>query len=188
MSRAGATGKPARRHDEGQGAGGDEDRRPGLAELFVGAAFAGIALVGMTSLANNEYLELGRTGSDPGPGFVPWIALTVLVVGGVGHMLIVLYRALAHGGFRAADGGFSPARLWMPALMLVSLVAYQAALRPFGFLSASIAFGVVWVVILHWRSGEGLRTRHVVQLPAEGVALAVGVYLIFRHGIQVPLP
>ncbi|PSM20140.1 tripartite tricarboxylate transporter TctB family protein [Nitratireductor sp. StC3] len=188
MSRAGATGKPARRHKAGQAAGGDEERRPALAELLAGGAFAGIALVGMTSLANNEYLELGRTGSDPGPGFVPWIALTVLLIGGVGHILIVLRRALVHGGFRAADGGFSPARLWMPWLMLLSLVAYQAALRPFGFLSASIAFGIVWVVILHWRSGEGLCARHVVQLPAEGVALAVGVYLIFRHGIQVPLP
>lgn len=188
MSRAGATGNPARRHDAGDTTGGDEDRRPALPELLAGIAFVGIALVGMTSLANNEYLELGRSGSDPGPGFVPWIALTVLLVGGVGHMLAVLRRAVVSGGFRTTDGEFSLTRLWMPALMLVSLVVYQAALRPFGFLAASIAFGVVWVAVLHWRSGDGLRARHIFQLPAEGAALAVGVYLIFRHGIQVPLP
>ncbi|QDY99587.1 tripartite tricarboxylate transporter TctB family protein [Nitratireductor mangrovi] len=188
MSRTEATGKPAPRYKAGQAAGGDGDRRPEFTELLAGVAFAGIALVGMTSLANNEYLELGRSGSDPGPGFVPWIALTVLLVGGIVHMLSVLRRAVVAGGFGVANGEFSLARLWVPALMLASLVVYQAALRPFGFLAASITFGVVWVAVLHWRSANGVRSRHVFQLPAEGAALAVGVYLIFRHGIQVPLP
>ena len=169
---------------------GRQDRpaeRPAVVEVVAGALFVVIAAVGGWSLLTNPYLELGQVGSDPGPGFVPWLGVWAIGLGGLAQIAWVLMRARAAGGLRGS-GEFVPARLWLPVLLIVSMVLYHAALRALGFIPASLLFAVPWVAIIHWRTGERFTARHLVQLPLEASLIVAAIYVVFHYGIQIQFP
>ncbi|WP_332719873.1 tripartite tricarboxylate transporter TctB family protein [Pelagibacterium mangrovi] len=161
--------------------------QPFAVQAAAGLVFLVIALIGASSLWTNSYLELGQSGSDPGPGFVPWIGVWVLGLGGVVQIILVAARARLAGGFQLS-GEFTVSRIWLPVLLVASMIAYQMALRPLGFITASLLFAVPWVALIHWRCGARFTLRHLVQLPLEAVLIVGAIFVVFRYGIQIPFP
>ena len=160
---------------------------PAMTELAAGAVFVLIAAIASWSLLRDPYLELGKVGNDPGPAFIPWIGTTVIGLGGAAQMIWVLLRAHRAGSMQAM-GEFVGSKLWLPVLLILSLIGYQMAMRPLGFLTASILFAIPWVAIIHWRSGGVFTPRYFLQLPIEAVLIAAGIYFLFSYGINVPFP
>ncbi|MGV6876391.1 tripartite tricarboxylate transporter TctB family protein [Pseudochelatococcus sp. B33] len=161
--------------------------QPAATELVAGAVFVAIAIIAARSLLTDPYLELGKVGNDPGPAFIPWIGTWVIGLGGVAQLIWTLLRARKAGGMRTT-GEFVGAKLWLPTLLVLSLIGYQVAMRPLGFVTASIAFAIPWVAIIHWRSGGVFTRRHILQLPLEAMLIVASIYLVFSYGINVPFP
>jgi len=149
--------------------------------------FLVIALIAAWSLHTDPYLELGKVGNDPGPAFIPWIGTIVIGLGGLTQMIWALVQARKTGGFLSA-GEFALSKLWLPVVLVVSLIGFQMAMRPVGFFGASILFALPWVAIIHWRSGGAFTPRYLVQLPVEAVLVAGCIYFVFSYGINVPFP
>lgn len=172
---------------DGEAEGDAVDPRPRLAYLLLGVVLVAVALIGMVDVRMDELLPMAAVGPDPGPAFLPETLLWILGFGGAVQIILVAYQAWQTGGFRREEE-FTLSRLWVPALLLVSIILYEQGLRSVGYVVSSVIFAVVWVPIVHWRSGFALKRRHMVQLPLEGAAIAVALYVLFRHGIRVPLP
>ena len=162
-------------------------KQPATTELVAGAVFILIALIASWSLLTDPYLELGKVGNDPGPAFIPWIGTAVIGLGGVAQIAWTLFRIRKTGGMRAA-GEFVASKLWLPVLLVLSLIGYQMAMRPLGFVAASILFAIPWGAIIHWRSGGTFTPRYIVQVPVEAALVVTGIYLLFSYGINVPFP
>jgi hypothetical protein len=172
---------------DGEAGSDAADPRPRLASLLLGVVLMAVALIGVVDVRSDELLPMAAGGPDPGPALLPEMLLWILGFGGAVQTILVGYRAWRAQGFRE-DDEFTLSRLWVPALLLVSVILYEQALRSVGYVVSSLVFAVVWVPIVHWRSGGGFKRRHVVQLPLEAVAIALALYVLFRHGIRVPLP
>lgn len=160
---------------------------PRVVDFTAGAVFVLIALIASWSLWTDPYLELGKVGDDPGPSFIPWIGTMVIGLGGLAQMIWVLIKAKKAGVLKTS-GEFVVAKLWLPALLVVSLIIYQLAMKPLGFFTASIIFAIPWVAVFHWRSGGAFTKRYLIQLPLEAVLIAGGIYSLFYYGINVPFP
>lgn len=108
----------------------------------------------------------------PDPSFFPWI---------IAASLLVLSVALLVQGLRGprsipdTAGG-----LRAPAVFLALFVAYVAALPFTGFVIASAPF----FAALMWLYGERRRAR----IGVVSVLFPVVLVLVFRHGLQIPLP
>jgi putative tricarboxylic transport membrane protein len=108
----------------------------------------------------------------PDPSFFPWI-ITV--------SLLVLSVALLVQGLRGPRsipdlaGG-----LRAPTVFLTLFVVYVAALPFTGFVIASVPF----FAALMWLYGE----RRRGWIGVVSLALPVILVLVFRHGLQIPLP
>lgn len=163
------------------------DPRPKLHALVLGLVLVGAAGIGLHDLRTDEWLALGTRGSDPGPGFLPELWMWLLLAGGLVQICTVTLAALQAGGIGGSDE-FFPQRLWMPALLCLSLGAYYGAIRSFGYLGPSITFALIWVPLIHFRSGQEFRRRHLLQFPFEALVIACVLYALFRYGIRVPLP
>jgi hypothetical protein len=166
---------------------GGADPRPRLAALVLGVVLVAVAIVGLIDVRTDPWLPLGARGSDPGPGFLPELLLWLLLAGGLAQIGSVALAARLQGGFAASDE-FLLQRLWVPCLLFVSLVSYYWAIRSFGYLLPSVAFALVWVPIIHFRSGRPFQRRHLLQFPVEAILIAGALYTLFRYGIRVPLP
>jgi putative tricarboxylic transport membrane protein len=108
----------------------------------------------------------------PGPSFFPWI---------ITASLLVLSTALLVQGLRGprripdTAGG-----LRAPTVFLTLFVVYVAALPFTGFVIASVPF----FAALMWLYGE----RRRGWIGVVSIALPVLLVLVFRHGLQIPLP
>jgi hypothetical protein len=176
--------------EQDKGVAGRDSRTatpPAAIELAAGAVFVAIACIASWSLLTDPYLELGKVGSDPGPAFIPWIATTILGLGGAAQMIWALLRARRAGRMRTT-GEFVSSKLWLPVLLVLTLIGYQMAMRPLGFVVASILFALPCIAIIHWRSGGAFTTRYLLQLPIEAVLIVAGIYSLFSYGINVPFP
>ncbi|MGQ7791345.1 tripartite tricarboxylate transporter TctB family protein [Faunimonas sp. B44] len=181
------TGEPAAHPTEDQPSA-EADPRPRRTGVAAGAVFVSIAVLAGYSLSSNPYLSLGASGSDPGPAFVPWIAVWILGLGGLCQIGWTFWQGRRAGGLASA-GEFTVARMWLPILLFASLLGYVVLmLRPLGFMLSSSIFAAAWVAVLHWRSGDRLRPIHIVQLPLEAALIVGAIYAVFRYAILVPLP
>ncbi len=108
----------------------------------------------------------------PGPSFFPWIITASLLV----LSAALLVQGL-HGPRRIPDtaGGLRP-----PTVFLTLFLVYVAALPFTGFVIASVPF----FAALMWLYGERRRGR----IGVVSIALPVILVLVFRHGLQIPLP
>jgi hypothetical protein len=161
--------------------------RPKLYALWLGAVLIGIAVAGLYDLHTDQWLAMGARGTDPGPAFLPEMLMWLLLGGGLIQLITVAASAWSAGGF-AHGTEFQIRKLWMPALLCASLVAYYWLIPRFGYLGPSVVFALIWVPLIHFRSGNPFRRRHLVQFPLEALAIAGTLYALFAYGIRVPLP
>jgi len=113
--------------------------------------------------------------NTPDPSFFPWIITTCL---------LVLAAALLVQGLRARrsarDSADTAGNLRAPTVFLTLFVVYVAVLPLTGFVIASVPFFAALV----WLYGE----RRWGWICAYAVATPVILVLVFRHGLQIPLP
>jgi hypothetical protein len=111
----------------------------------------------------------------PDPSFFPWI---------ITASLLILSVALLVQGLRARrgarEGADTAGGLRAPTVFLTLFVAYVAVLPVAGFVIASVPF----FAALMWLYGE----RRWSWIGIVSVALPVLLVLVFRHGLQIPLP
>jgi len=155
--------------------------------IAAGAVFVAIAVVAACSLYTDPYLGLDDGSSDPGAAFVPWIAVWILGLGGLGQIGLTLFQAHRAGAMLSA-GEFTIARLWLPIALIFTLLVYLALLEPLGFLLAGTLISAPWIAILHWRSGDAFRPYHALLMPLEAALIVGAIYAVFRYAILVPLP
>lgn len=115
-------------------------------------------------------LPAGGLSADPGPGAMPRMVGIALVL----FSLFLLWRREAHERLPRGEGA-----LRVIATLVLTL-AYILTLRPMGFLVATALFLAAEMVLI------GIR-RPVVVIPMA-LVMSAGVYLLFRHGLEVPLP
>jgi hypothetical protein len=155
--------------------------------VAAGAVFIVIAAVAAFSLSSEPHLRLQTGELDPGAAFVPWIAVWILGIGGLGQIGLTLFHARRARGLRSC-GEFALRRLWLPLVLLFTLCGYLLLLEPFGFVAAGTLFSAPWIAVLHWRSGDRLKPIHALLLPIEALLIVGLIDAIFRYGIHVPLP
>jgi putative tricarboxylic transport membrane protein len=111
----------------------------------------------------------------PDPSFFPWIITACLLI----LSTALLVQGLqSRGGVR--DAPDSAGGLRTAAVFLILFVLYVAALPAVGFVIASVPF----FAALMWLYGE----RRWGWIGAYSVALPVILVLLFRNGLQIPLP
>ena len=146
----------------------DEPRRPDLPGA-IGSALA-IALGIATYVAAADYSDLG--------------AVFPRTIGGLLVALGATYLALlARGRTRRASqaAGSNLRRAGVALIML----GWAWALEPLGFLwSSTLAFAALLFIANHVRRGPRTLALHVLA----GALLLGGLYALFKHVLQVPLP
>ncbi len=113
--------------------------------------------------------------NTPDPSFFPWI---------ITACLLVLASALLVQGLRARrsarDSADTAGNLRAPIVFLTLFVVYVAVLPLTGFVIASVPFFAALV----WLYGE----RRWGWICAYALVTPVILVLVFRHGLQIPLP
>jgi putative tricarboxylic transport membrane protein len=111
----------------------------------------------------------------PDPSFFPWI---------IAACLVILSTALLVQGLQgrrgARDDPGAAGGLRAPTVFLTLFVVYVAVLPFAGFVIASVPF----FAALMWLFGE----RRWTWIGAFSLALPVILVLVFRDGLQIPLP
>ncbi|WP_141015592.1 tripartite tricarboxylate transporter TctB family protein [Nocardioides sambongensis] len=127
-------------------------------------------LLGVAALIVASDIPAGRLDNDPGPAFLPQLAGIVLLVASAW----LVWRREPHDSMPRGAG------LTRVAVTALLALAYVLAIEPMGFPTATFLFLLVEMYLV------GLR-RLVLLVPAA-LLLAVGVYALFRYGLEVPLP
>lgn len=167
-----------------------------LADFVAAGLVLAVAAVGLAWLRGNETLIAYDFGADPGPALFPRLLLQALGLGG----LVLLARAVwglaavrRHGRARidrAARAAWRRAvreALW-PAVFLLSLAAYLTALPRLGFVSATTAFALAWILVLTRRQDRRLGPRAVAVAIVAALAISLLTTAVFEGFVQVPLP
>jgi putative tricarboxylic transport membrane protein len=111
----------------------------------------------------------------PDPSFFPWIITACL---GILSTALLVQGLRDRRGARDAPGAAGGLRA--PTVFLTLFVLYVAVLPFLGFVLASVPF----FAALMWLYGE----RRWGWIGAFSVALPVVLVLVFRNGLQIPLP
>jgi putative tricarboxylic transport membrane protein len=143
----------------------------------VGVA-AGIAVIGAAILWGSFYLPTGGGYAQVGPGVMPRIVGTgLLLLGGL------LLREAFTGGFRGVD---EEAEIHLPmdwiAFAWVSggIIAYGLLVEILGFIFAST---ILFVMV-----ARGFSSRRWLLNAMTGLILALVIYAIFNYGLGLTLP
>ena len=142
------------------------------------AVAAGITAIGAAILWGSFYLPTGGGYAQVGPGVMPRIVGTLIVLLGA-----LLLREAFTGGFRGVD---EEAEVHMPmdwpAFAWVSggIIAYGLLVEPLGFVFAS---GILFVMV-----ARGFNSRRWLLNTVTGLILAIVIYLIFNYGLGLTLP
>lgn len=166
------------------------EARGALGNALCGAVALAITAAGWLSLRRDPTLATYDFGSDPGPALVPRLLLAALGIGGAilaGHGA---WRLARPPGAPPGSRGARPRlrRLLVPALFVASLFLYQHALPLAGYRAATVAFCVVWIVLLTWRRDERLTLRLGAVSVGSAALVTAGIYVVFRVFVRVPLP
>lgn len=150
-------------------------------------AFVGLwAIAGWYSQLTNEQIVDADFGSDPGPGLLPGIVLTILTAGSL---------VLIGAGLSGLKGLRAPPIAWarlarqmvMPLLLAVSLIAYIPVIRVVGFVAGNTLFAAAWMALLGRSELRADLRTGLVQI-ALGTLIGVGlIYYVFIYWIGVPL-
>lgn len=126
--------------------------------------------LGIGVLIVSAGIRPGMLDQDPGPAFLPRIA-------GGGLVLLSLYLLRNRTPHEGPPGGRA---LFRVAATVALIFAYLNALQPLGFpLSTALFLGLeMWVIGL----------RNPLYLLGGPILMSAGVYLVFRHALDVALP
>jgi hypothetical protein len=140
-------------------------RKPG--EIVVGLCFLAIG-TGFTIGAVK--LQIGAP-TEPLPGFFPFLDGIILIV------LSAIFLFLAWGGRAGESHAFG--KLWSPAIVVLTLVLYVAALETLGYVITTAFLSAVVLRVLETK----LRL-----LVAVSLILSVASYIIFDRLLGLTLP
>jgi putative tricarboxylic transport membrane protein len=142
------------------------------------AVAAGVAAIGAAVLWGSFYLPTSGGYAQVGPGVMPRVVGTViLLLGGL------LLREALTGGFRGVD---EEAEVHLPmdwvAFAWVSggIIAYGVLVEPLGFIFAST---ILFVMV-----ARGFNSRRWLMNAITGLILAAFVFAIFNYGLGLTLP
>jgi len=138
----------------------------------------GVLAIGVLILAGSFFLPAGGGYAQVGPGVVPRIVGTGLII--LGGLLL---REAFTGGFRGVDEE-AEARLPidLPAFGWVSagIIGYGLLVEHAGFiLSSTLLFVLV---------ARGFNSRRWLLNTATGLVLAIVIFAIFNYGLGLMLP
>jgi hypothetical protein len=146
----------------------NERRRPDLPGAIGGVLAIVLGIAAYAAAA--DYSDLGAV--------FPRTIGSLLVALGVTYLAVV-----ARGrSQRAAQAAGSTLRR---AGVAVTMLGWAWALEPLGFLwSSALAFAALLFIANHERRGPRILALHVLA----GALLLGGLYALFKHALQVPLP
>lgn len=165
-----------------------ERRREAWGDLATAAVLLAASAVGYWSIATDSSMTDFDYGNDPGPGFLPRILLVLLMGSALALGGVASRRLIASGRGDGGVGGGGWRALAMPGFLVVTLLAFVFAATPVGFLAATAAFAVLWVVLLGVREEGGYHIRALLLYLVQAAGIVVAVYLLFVVLIGVPLP
>ena len=154
--------------------------------LAVGAFMGLWAVAGLYSQLTNAQIVAGDFGTDPGPGLLPRLGLTMLTGG---SLILVAAGFYGLGQLRAPPiaWGRLARQSIMPLLLAASLLAYIPLVHTIGFIAATIAFAAGWMTLVG-RTELRANPRRELLLIALGTLIGVGlIYFVFIYWISVPL-
>jgi putative tricarboxylic transport membrane protein len=142
------------------------------------ALAAGVGVIGALILGGSFFLPTGGGYAQVGPGVVPRVVGTILVI--IGGFLL---REAFTGGFRGVDEE-AEEKLPMdwPAFAWVSggIIAYGLLVEGAGFIIASTTLFVM--------VARGFNSRRWVLNAVTGLVLAIVVFVMFNYGLGLTLP
>jgi putative tricarboxylic transport membrane protein len=142
------------------------------------AVATGVVVIGAAVLWGSFYLPTGGGYAQVGPGVMPRIVGTVLLL--LGGLLV---REAFTGGFRGVD---EEAEVHLPmdwvAFAWVSggIIAYGLLVESLGFIFSST---ILFVMV-----ARGFNSRRWLLNAVTGLLLATAVYAIFNYGLGLTLP
>lgn len=167
-----------------------EGRQEAKGDIVVGIVLLVICAVGTWSLISNRIISDFDYGSDPGPGLVPALLLSVLAlcaVTMVGSSTIKLYQ-FGKSDSTVKGKGTGWRSLLLPALFIISLLVYSQTMESVGFIVTTVSFATIWCVLIGLQDeGKPVWSKYLLYV-IEGVLIMAVVYTLFAKLIQVPLP
>jgi putative tricarboxylic transport membrane protein len=142
------------------------------------AVATGVAVIGAAILWGSFYLPTGGGYAQVGPGVMPRIVGTLLLL--IGGLLL---REALTGGFRGVD---EEAEVHLPmdwiAFAWVSggIIAYGLLVEILGFIFAST---ILFVLV-----ARGFNSRRWLLNAVTGLILALIIFSIFNYGLGLTLP
>ena len=142
------------------------------------AVAAGVVAIGALILGGSFFLPAGGGYAQVGPGVVPRIVGTLLIVVGA-----FLGREAFTGGFRGVDEE-AEAKLpldWLSfAWVSAGIIVYGLFVENAGFVLASTALFVL--------VARGFNSRRWILNVVVGAVLAIAVFVTFNYGLGLTLP
>ena len=158
---------------EGNGKG------PSQSDFFTGAVIGVIALLVLVESIRMPYYEEGKRGLLSSPGLTPGLLALGLII----MSALLMFRAR---GFRLSVERFALRIETGRVLAIIAiLVAYVAAIKPFGYVvSTFLMLAIFQVLFMHRRT-----LRNIVLLPIGLSAVVTGaLYYVFAKVFLIPIP
>jgi hypothetical protein len=161
----------------------------GWTEAASGAFILLWGFIGIAGLLWRPAIWQDDYGLDPGPGLLPLIVITGLLLGGA-ILLIKGLRHLARTPRSATQAELRQERepTLVAAALLVSVIVYVLALKSIGFIPATLVFCTIWITAVFLRDGATNVLRTSAVSLAATAAITAAVYVVFQRLIGVPLP
>ena len=134
-----------------------------------------LILIGAGVVIESIRLKLG-TPLMPQPGFFPFLGGCLLI----GLALLLLAQGLRRRADSTRQPGEAIGTLWKPAILIVSLCVYTAALDPLGYVLPTLILVAVVLRVL------GVTSWKILTLASLG--LSVGAYVLFGRILGIDLP
>lgn len=156
-------------------------------EILTGLFFALWCAVGWWSVSFDPELWAEDYGLDPGPGLMPKLVLMVLTAGSLTFLVRGLVGRRAVGARPVTLTARAVYPVLSPVLLAASILVYVAAIFQIGFLAASGAFSLIWMVVLGLKDERRGGVFFWVQTGAGAIIGVALIYFVFVRLIGVPL-
>ena len=166
------------------------ERRSAAADLMAGIVLFGVSAIGTWSLSHNRFITTEGYGNDPGPGMLPGLLLLLLGLSSLAMMVLAgkKLRRLRRADINKRPIASARNPLLMPALLVVTLLAYAHGMTELGFLETTASFALFWTIAIGMQDSGRPDARRLAVWVVQGAAICAGIYAIFAWLIKIPLP